>query len=85
MQDGTRLAFRGNTVVETTHIRTGETPMRKMPKAPSHLPAGVSRSPKGDLGLARQKEYATMKGFKSGGDAVAASKRLPARTMQLPK
>jgi hypothetical protein len=85
MKDGVRLAFKGNTVVETKDMKTGK--MGKMPKTMSHLPKGVSLSPKGDLCAARMKEIEAV--FPRGMKGTHAPKMpgacFPTKGMQLPK
>jgi len=93
MKDGVRLAFKGNTVVETKNMKHGEMTMKtpkkksKMPKAMNHLPAGVSLSPKGDLCAARMKEIEAVfpRGMKGTHAPKMPGECFPTKGMQLPK
>ena len=85
-----RLHFtRSGEVDEVKNMKTGEMkhPKGKMPKTMSHLPAGVSLSPKGDIGEIRLKEgrSAIPRNFKGTLRAPSASTALPSKGMQLPK
>lgn len=82
MKDGIRLAFKGNRVVETKKMSTGETHM----KTKSKLPAGVSLSPKGDLCEARMKEIPKVfpRGMKGSHPPKMPSECFPQKGMQLP-
>ena len=82
MKDGVRLAFKGNTVVETTKMKkTGKVKMT------SHLPAGVSLSPKGYLCAARMKEIEAVfpRGMKGTHAPKLPGACFPTKGMQLPK
>lgn len=84
MKDGTRLAFTGDRVVETKHMKTGATHTMKIK---SKLPAGVSLSPKGDLCEARMKEIAKVfpRGMKGSHPPKMPGTCFPTKGMQLPK
>ena len=84
VKNGVRLAFKGDRVVETKHMETGETHMMKVK---SKLPAGVSLSPKGDLCAARMKEIEKVfpRGMKGSHPPKMPGKCFPTKGMQLPK
>ncbi len=84
VKHGVRLAFKGDDVIETKKMSTGESHMMKVK---SKLPKGVSLSPKGDLCAARMKEIGSVfgRGMKGTHAPKMPGECFPTKGMQLPK
>ena len=84
VKNGVRLAFKGDDVIETKKMSTGETHMMKVK---SKLPKGVSLSPKGDLCAARMQEIEKVfpRGMKGSHAPKMPGSCFPTNGMQLPK